>query len=135
MVCGDTRGLAFFTKHILLSIFTQWRKPSIKFKQRDHLSQKIRESNTVRKSESSTDLERSDRWSSTGGSNGRQRQQGQEPILSEIWLSWGVRWPIVLAVSVTYKHSIQCSAFFCPNLFSFQVLILTKLNNFLNTYL
>ena len=83
----------FFTKHILLSIFTQRRKPSIKFKQRDHLSQKIRESNTVRKSESSTDWERSDRWSSTGGSNGRQRRQGQQRILSEIWLSWGVRWP------------------------------------------
>ena len=68
MVCGesgDTLGLAFFTKHILLlSIFTQRRKTSIKFKQRDHLSKKRkkekRESNTVRKSESSTCLERSD---------------------------------------------------------------------------
>ena len=86
MVCGDTRGLAFFTKHILLSIFTQRRKTSIKFKRRDHLSQKKqkRESNTVRKSESSTGLEISDRWSSTGGSSGRQRRQGQQRILSEI---------------------------------------------------
>ena len=43
-----------------------------------------RESNTVRKSESSTGLKRSDRWSSTGGSSGRQRRQGKPRILSEI---------------------------------------------------
>ena len=52
--------------------------------QKKKKKKKKRESNTVRKSESSTGLERSDRWSSTGGSSGRQRRQGQQRILSEI---------------------------------------------------
>ena len=60
----------FYKAYTTLHLYpTATEKDFNKFKQkRDHLSKK-RESNTVRKSESFTGLERSDCWSSTGGNS------------------------------------------------------------------